>query len=46
MMHRAAANVQQQMEGMTLEEKATYLRKQTEEMQHRQQELIRRRKAS
>ena len=46
MMHQAAANVQKQLEGMTLEEKAAYLRKRTEEMQHRQQELIRQRKAS
>lgn len=46
MMHQAAENVKKQWEGMSLEEKADYLRKQTEEMQHRQQELIRQRKAS
>jgi|GEM_PF-6255390 len=46
MMHKAAENVQKQMEGMTLEEKAAYFRKQTEEMLRQQQELIRKRKAS
>ena len=46
MMHEGAEYVRRQVEGMTLEEEAEFWRRQTEELQRRQQELINQRKAS
>ena len=46
MMHKGAEYVRQQVEGMTLEEEAAFLHKQTEQLKRHQQELIQKRKAS
>ncbi|MHB9024973.1 MAG: hypothetical protein ACYC7E_12510 [Armatimonadota bacterium] len=46
MMHQGAKFVRRQVEGMSLEEEAEYWRQQTEKLKHRQQELVKQRKAS